>query len=133
MNWTKMFSRATVDRAIELVSPQKDPAVTGTSPVWPKVIADAKRMFRGAIWPFIASCMYARDDYGRAKYGVALTHDNGRDHLRDALQEAFDGCAYLKAEVENGDPTGEATRMYEAQLVHLADIRLVIAKRDGEL
>jgi len=44
--------------------------------------------------------MLARDVEGRRKYGVAHQHDNGRDHLVDAYQEALDLCCYLRAELE---------------------------------
>lgn len=40
---------------------------------------------------------------GKKKYGVFLSHNNGRDHLVDAYQEALDLCMYLKAELMKRD------------------------------
>lgn len=50
--------------------------------------------------------MKARDAFGRAKYGTALTADNGRNHLADAYQEALDGVVYLRAAMANGAGVG---------------------------
>jgi hypothetical protein len=41
-----------------------------------------------------------RKAMGIAKYGMPHQHDNGRDHLVDAYQEALDLCVYLRAELE---------------------------------
>lgn len=41
-----------------------------------------------------------RKQMGIQKYGVPLQHDNGRDHLLDAYEEAIDLALYLRAEIE---------------------------------
>ncbi len=40
-----------------------------------------------------------RKTFGRIKYGMAHQHDNGRNHLLDAYEEALDLCVYLRAEI----------------------------------
>lgn len=67
-----------------LVSDQPPPVPTNSPGVWQLVIAD----------------MLERDAVGRQRYGTLLQHDNGRDHLVDAYQEALDLCVYLRAEIE---------------------------------
>lgn len=49
-----------------------------------------------AVWPMVIADMGARDQVGRARYGVPLQPHNGRDALRDAYEEALDLCAYLR-------------------------------------
>jgi hypothetical protein len=44
--------------------------------------------------------MNERDEMGARKYGTQHQHDNGRDHLIDAYQEALDLVCYLRAEIE---------------------------------
>ena len=41
-----------------------------------------------------------RKKAGEKKYGMAHQHDNGRNHLLDAYEEAMDLCVYLRAEIE---------------------------------
>lgn len=51
-------------------------------------------------WELVVDDMRERDEIGASKYGVRHQHDNGRDHLVDAYQEALDLCCYLRAEIE---------------------------------
>ena len=51
-------------------------------------------------WDLVLADMKARDAAGAAKYGVRHQHDNGRDHLQDAYEEALDLAVYLRAEIE---------------------------------
>jgi len=64
--------------------PQPDPKPGDARETWELVIAD----------------MRERDAAGARKYGVRHQHDNGRDHLIDAYQEALDLVVYLRAEIE---------------------------------
>lgn len=68
----------------ERLIPQPPPQPNTSRPVWELVIED----------------MRARDLQGRAKYGVPLQANNGRDPLMDAYQEALDLCAYLRQAIE---------------------------------
>ena len=102
---------------------QPAPAATGSRPVWDEVIERAtnedgfrnsmqddalclvyalalhvyKDASRPAAHRHVIDDMRARDAMGRARYGVPLTADNGRDHLVDAYQEALDLLVYLVA------------------------------------
>jgi hypothetical protein len=53
-----------------------------------------------ATWDLVIDDMKERDSFGESKYGVRHQHDNGRDHLADAYQEALDLAVYLRAEIE---------------------------------
>lgn len=53
-----------------------------------------------ATWSLVMADMLERDAAGAAKYGIRHQHDNGRDHLVDAYQEALDLALYLRAEIE---------------------------------
>ncbi len=53
-----------------------------------------------ATWGLVFADMLERDAAGAAKYGIRHQHDNGRDHLVDAYQEALDLALYLRAEIE---------------------------------
>lgn len=68
----------------ERLAPQPPPQPTTGRPIWDLVIED----------------MRARDLQGRAKYGVPLQANNGRDPLMDAYQEALDLCVYLRQAIE---------------------------------
>lgn len=50
-------------------------------------------------WELVVEDMKTRDKAGKRKYGVRHQHDNGRDHLQDAYEEALDLAVYLKAEI----------------------------------
>ena len=56
-----------------------------------------------AVWPLVIMDMAARDQVGRACYGVPLQPHNGRDALRDAYEEALDLCAYLRQAIMERD------------------------------
>ena len=56
-----------------------------------------------AVWPLVIMDMAARDQVGRARYGVPLQPHNGRDALRDAYEESLDLCAYLRQAIMERD------------------------------
>ena len=56
-----------------------------------------------AVWPLVIMDMAARDQVGRARYGVPLQPNNGRDALRDAYEESLDLCAYLRQAIMERD------------------------------
>ncbi len=131
------YTDAELARARLLVRPQEAPADTGSTPAWPLVIEDVRRdSIGGKVERMVIADMLARDDYGRSKYGVPLTVDNGRDHLRDAYQEVLDKAAYLKA--ASLDPrlaqfAGKLGWLLKNCLRDAHEIRLMIARRDGEV
>lgn len=53
-----------------------------------------------ATWELVIADMKTRDHFGFLKYGIRHQHDNERDHLVDAYQEALDLALYLRAEIE---------------------------------
>lgn len=61
---------------------------------------DPKPGIAPATWDLVVADMKARDATGASKYGVRHQHDNGRDHLVDAYEEALDLAVYLRAEIE---------------------------------
>jgi hypothetical protein len=49
-----------------------------------------------AAWDLVIEDMRRRDALGQSRYGTRLQPFNGRDALRDALEEALDMCVYLR-------------------------------------
>jgi hypothetical protein len=58
------------------------------------------------VWELVVEDMHARDQLGRARYGVALQAHNGRDALRDAYEEALDLAVYLRQAIEERRANG---------------------------
>lgn len=122
----------------DLLTPQPAPVDTGHRPRWPLVIVDVEetRQLDATTVSLLVADMRARDEQGRAKYGVPLTAHNGRDHLADAYQEALDGCVYLRAHIEEGFNgylvADRAWDAYWAAVRHAHDLRGIIALRDSE-
>ena len=52
------------------------------------------------LWPLVVKDMEDRDRLGRARYGIPLRPQNGRDALVDAYQEVLDLSVYLRQEIE---------------------------------
>jgi len=123
------------------IAPQPPPVDTGSTAIWPLVVADVEKMFTqgdpGAPNK-LAEDMRARDEQGRAKYGVPLTADNGRDHLIDAYQEPLDGAVYLRAEIhriealEDWDLQWAVKDLYRMMLNSAACLRTVLSARDAK-
>jgi len=59
------------------------------------------------VWDLVIEDMKARDQFGRAKYGVPVLAGNGRDALVDAYQEALDLVVYLRQAIEEREIKGE--------------------------
>ena len=94
MRWPDDFSPEMVERARALVRPQPPPRDVQGDPIWPKVAAETDW-----IMPKLAiALMYARDEFGREKYGVPLRLGDGRDHRADVVQEVLDCVVYAKAQ-----------------------------------
>lgn len=84
---------------------QPAPKRTDTPEVWPLVVTDVRAGVYGVL-PYwadrLAVEMEARNEFGRQKYGIGigLQVENGRDPLRDALDEALDLCVYTRQQYE---------------------------------
>ena len=61
---------------------------------------------RPAVWDMVLADMKARDEVGRARYGVRLRVYDGRDTLVDAYQEALDLTVYLRKAIAERDGEG---------------------------
>lgn len=64
----------------ELNTPEPPPKPSESPPMWELVIKD----------------MQDRDNFGASKYGTRLQAFNGRDPLKDLMQELLDGIVYLR-------------------------------------
>lgn len=56
-----------------------------------------------AVWDLVMEEMDLRKAIGFERYGCHLQAHNGRDSLRDALDEALDLCAYLRQAIFERD------------------------------
>lgn len=56
-----------------------------------------------AVWDLVIEEMRQRDALGRQRYGTPLQPHNGRDSLRDALDEALDLVVYLRTAIYERD------------------------------
>lgn len=55
------------------------------------------------VWGLLIKDMQDRDSFGIKKYKTKLQPFNGRDTLKDALQEALDLCVYLRTLIYERD------------------------------
>lgn len=118
--------------------PRPAPVNTGSPAVWPMVIADVEDGLGDCsadVLPLVLADMRERDAFGRARYGVPLRADDGRDHLIDALQETYDCAVYMRAALQRaiteGRHPGVIVRIYRSVLQNAFSIRSAIAARDG--
>lgn len=58
---------------------------------------------RVPVWDAVIARMHDRDRIGQERYKTRLQAGNGRDALRDALEEALDQCAYLEQAAQDRD------------------------------
>ena len=78
--------------------------------------------------------MRAREQVGVARYGTPLQAGNGRDAVRDAYEEALDGCAYLRQALEEtrGERVHGLLHVSYVRAITLAlSLRRAIDVRDG--
>lgn len=77
----------------ERAGPRRQAApVPGEGDVWAEVIADGER--KQSIPPRVLDLMRERRQVGIDRYGVPLQRGNGRDGMRDLLEELLDAVAY---------------------------------------
>ncbi len=67
-------------------------------------------------WLLVIEDMKHRRTLGIERYRRPLRHDNGRDHLVDAYQEALDLAVYLRNEIEARKEKAKTDRLYDAIL-----------------
>ena len=80
---------------------QPNPIPNDSTPVWELVLQTVTD-------PDVRADMVARDQLGRARYGVPLQAYNGRGALQDAYEEALDLAVYLRQAIEEGDDVNDA-------------------------
>lgn len=104
---------------------QPPPVPSDTPEVWPRVIDDVLRdVYAGdggaSVPPYwrqrLAAEMEERNAFGVAKYGLPVQVENGRDPLRDALDEALDMSCYTRQQYEK-------TKRKDDWLLHCDSVR----------
>jgi hypothetical protein len=79
----------------------------------------------GDIQTLVIEDIRARRQVGVARYGTALQANNGRDGLRDALDESYDLACYLRQVVEE---QAQINRMYASLLERGGHVRVYPAR-----
>lgn len=63
-----------------------------------------------AVWTLVMEDMAMRDKIGKERYGVALQPHNGRDSLRDLMEELLDATVYTRCFIEEMKILGDQLR-----------------------
>lgn len=123
------------------LKPQPPPVRGAAKPTWPEVVKDCAslsetgmrfgKQTHADVWALLAEDGKACDAFGAEKYGTRHQHDNGRDHARDAYQEALDGMMYAYAECERVHFTPAALELYEESRALAFRWRRYLLERDG--
>jgi hypothetical protein len=80
---------------------------------------------RPCAWDVVLGWMRDRDQFGQRKYGVRLQPGNGRDQLKDAIDELLDLIAYLAAEwLERQEAQARATEAAVQSAIREALLRV---------
>jgi hypothetical protein len=79
----------------------------------------------GDIQSLVVEDIVARREVGVTRYGTALQANNGRDGLRDALDESYDLACYLRQVVEE---QVQIDRMYASLVEHGGSVRVYPAR-----
>jgi len=77
---------------------QPQPIVNDTTPIWDLVIEDflSTKKVQSDFVDDVVADMMQRDNDGVAKYHTHLQMYNGRDCMKDAIQEIYDCLVYLR-------------------------------------
>lgn len=84
--------------------------------------------------PMLRPLFRERAEVGRARYGTLLQAFNGRDALRDALDEFIDGPKYIRQAIEEESDPIEQLVLWEllAHALQLAErVRSAMERRDA--
>ncbi|MDE2425682.1 MAG: hypothetical protein KGO96_07230 [Elusimicrobia bacterium] len=68
-----------------------------------KIQPDPVKNNKPAVWDLVIEEMKNRDNLGLERYGTRLQPFNGRDTLRDAMDEALDLVVYLRTLIYERD------------------------------
>lgn len=83
----------TETKAAQASAPQPPPTGNGQVVLW-QAIAKAVESLDSAEADWLCELLHERAVFGKKKYGGWLRVNNGRDALRDILEEALDGYMY---------------------------------------
>jgi len=81
---------------------QPEPVANNSVPTWDLVIEDYRSRPEHFFTEDIIEEMKRRDKIGIERYKIPLQPFNGRDSLKDALEEGLDFLAYLKNAIQEG-------------------------------
>lgn len=106
------------------VTPEPPPQATDKPALWQTCIDDWKTDPPPLGWlcqgdqDEVLRLMQDRDHFGREKYGMPLTVDNGRDMCNDAMQEALDLVVYSRGMVEESKGAGNTLDTESARAIY---------------
>lgn len=79
------------------------PIKNDNEPIWEQVIKDYDKFTEDHFYKEeIFELMIERDQFGRKKHGVPLQAFNGRNPIRDLMQEMLDSSVYCKQAIQEG-------------------------------
>lgn len=94
-------------------------------------VEDMHALYRGGQATSAIALLIDRKRYGQEKYGVVLHADNGRDHARDALEEAADLVVYLRTWLtQHRAEKGSAPDEYRIERLYQESMRTLIILAD---
>lgn len=106
------------------------PVGNDTVPIWNQVIDDYHIFTENHIYKEeIIELMIERDLFGRKKHGVPLQVFNGRNPIRDLMQEILDSCAYTKQAIEEGYDVDDNLKDVYEQLFRDVEIIYMILEQ----
>jgi hypothetical protein len=76
--------------------PRYCPGVEGAHDLMIRDLGNTSSYIPGVLYQATVERIVARKKVGFDRYGQLLCPDDGRDTLRDAMEEALDLCAYLR-------------------------------------
>lgn len=115
-----------------LSTPEPDPIPNNSRAIWDLVIQDLKEvaLLSSATLKLMIKDSIDRDNLGKERYGTRLQANNGRDFLKDAVQEAMDLVVYLRQGMaEHKEPF--CSDLYVQAMTLWHNLRIRLFDRDG--
>lgn len=112
---------------LSVVNTYEPKAVGNNSrPIWEIIQEEYAKSHSGFFMDEVIEIMKERDRFGREKHGVPLQAFNGRNPLRDSIQEKCDFIAYIRQAIEEGyDVDDHLNDVYKQSLNQLEIILMV--------
>ena len=113
-------------------TPEPPPIKNDTVPVWEQVIKDYDKFVIDHLYKEeIIELMIERDKFGRKKYGVPLQIFNGRNPIKEMIQEILDKVAYCKQAIEEGcDVDNNLQDVYEQSFRDLEIVYMILEQQE---